>query len=289
MVVNVSRIAAESLRVLPRKRLSRMMGRLADLEGPPSLIKRAIDTFVRVYNVDLSEAVVPEGGFGSFDDFFTRGLRDGARVVDTEPGALVCPSDGLLAACGAIDRACRLEVKGRSYEVGDLLGDRGAAERFAGGSFAVIYLAPPDYHRVHAPVGGDVSQVRYVPGTLYPVNSIGEHVPRLFARNERIVVHQDARDFGEVVTILVGAIGVGRVTVAFAEGLSTNRSRADAEIRRFGAGEVAIDRGGELGRFHLGSTVVLFTDRSHPVSFAIEAGARTKMGQLLARSRRGRA
>lgn len=265
------------------------MGRLADLEGPPGLIKRAIDTFVRVYNVDLSEAVIPDGGFGSFDEFFTRSLRDGARVVDLEPGALVCPSDGLLAARGAVDRDARLEVKGRAYEVGELLGDRAAAERFAGGSFAVIYLAPPDYHRVHAPASGDVTEVRYVPGTLYPVNAIGEHVPRLFARNERIVVHQQSSELGEVVTILVGAIGVGRVTVSFADGLSTNRSRADAEARTFAPGQVAIERGGELGRFHLGSTVVVFTDRSHPVSFALEAGSRTKMGQLLARSRRGRA
>jgi phosphatidylserine decarboxylase len=266
-----------------------MMGRLADLEGPPALVKRAIDTFVRVYGVDLDEAIVPETGFGSFDEFFTRRLREGARSVAREPAALVCPSDGVLAAAGAIDQGARLTVKGRAYEVGDLLGDASAADRFAGGSFAVIYLAPPDYHRVHAPLAGDVELVRYVPGTLYPVNSIGEHVPRLFARNERMVVHQRSHDLGEVVTILVGAIGVGRVTLDFAADLSTNRSGAGAEARRYRAGEVALERGDDLGTFHLGSTVVLLIDREHPVSFVKDVGERTSMGQLLAKSRRGSA
>ena len=119
MVVNASRLAAESLRVLPRKRLSRMMGRLADVTGPPALVRRAVDTFVRVYEVDLSEAEIPDGGWTTFDDFFTRRLKEGARPVDGD-AALVCPADGRLLDAGPIDERAVFSIKGRLYDVGEL-------------------------------------------------------------------------------------------------------------------------------------------------------------------------
>ncbi len=283
MAVRASRLAAESLRILPRKRLSRMMGRLADLSGPPPLVQRAVETFVRVYGVDLAEYDVPAEGWESFDAFFTRPIRTGARPVDPDPNVAVSPADGRLEDAGPIDRGATLRVKGKLYEVGELLGDESAAGRFDGGTFAVVYLAPPDYHRVHAAVAGPVTTVRHVPGTLYPVNAIGtEHIPRLFARNERVAVTQRSVVHGEVATILVGAIGVGRISVSF-EDFLTNTG-VDAGVRTYANGAAPeLDRGDELGMFHLGSTVIVFFPPSHPVDILKRPGDRVCVGEGVAR------
>lgn len=260
------------------------MGKLADLEGPDALVQRAVETFVRVYGVDLSEYDVPPGGWESFDAFFTRPIRPDARPIDPDPCAVVCPADGRLEDAGPIDRGATLRVKGKLYEVGELLGDASEAPRFDGGTFAVVYLAPPDYHRVHCAVAGPVTAVRHVPGTLFPVNAIGtEHIPRLFARNERVVVHQQSEAHGPVATILVGAIGVGRIGLSFDE-LLTNTG-TDGGTRKYGNGTApTLDRGDELGVFHLGSTVILFFPPSHPVTLVKRPGERTRIGQALARA-----
>lgn len=283
MVVSASRLAAESLRILPRKRLSRMMGRLADLSGPPSLVQQAVDTFVRVYGVDMSEYDAPEGGWPSFDAFFTRPIRPGARPIDADPDVMVCPADGRVEDMGPVDPGATFRVKGRLYEVGELLGDPEAARTYDGGTFVIVYLAPPDYHRVHCAVAGPVTAVRHVPGTLYPVNAIGtEHIPRLFARNERVVVRQDSDRHGPVATLLVGAIGVGRIGLSF-DDLLTNTG-VDAGLRTFedGAGP-RLDRADELGMFHLGSTVIVLSPPSHPIELLKRPGDRTRMGEALAR------
>lgn len=283
MAVSASRLAAESLRILPRKRLSRMVGRLADLGGPQPLVQRAVDTFVRVYGVDMSDYEVPSGGWESFDRFFTRPIRPEARPVDPDPQVLVSPADGRLEDAGPIDRGATLRVKGKLYEVGELLGDSAEAARFDGGTFAIVYLAPPDYHRVHASVSGPVTAVRHVPGTLYPVNAIGtEHIPGLFARNERVAVHQESDVHGSVATMMVGAIGVGRIGLSFDDVL-TNTGR-EAGVRTYGNGtRPRLERGGELGMFHLGSTVIVFTPPSHPIQLVRRPGDRVRMGEALAR------
>ena len=279
-MATASRLAAESLRVLPRKRLSRMMGRLANLRGPPSLVQRAVDTFVRVYGVDLSEAVVPAGGYSSFDAFFTRRLRLGARPIEASPDALVCPADGCLLDAGPIDAGATFRIKGRLYDAGELVGDPSDAEAFDRGHFAVVYLAPPDYHRVHAPVTGRVIAMRHVDGTLYPVNSIGiEHVPRLFAANERVVVRQRAERFGDVATVLVGAIGVGRIGLAF-DSLLTNTGRSGG-VRTYDGDGPLLERGDELGAFHLGSTVIVLVAPGAELRLAIDVGGRTHVGRAL--------
>src|SRR5690606_25730671 len=139
------------------------------------------------------------------------------------------------------------------------LGDAEAATRYEGGTFFIVYLAPRDYHRVHAPVDGPVERIRYVPGTLFPVNSIGtEHVPRVFARNERVVIVQRSPRFGEVTTIMVGAIGVGRIGLAF-DDLKTNLGHRPG-VREYGPDAPRMRKGDELGVFHLGSTAVVLVE-----------------------------
>jgi len=282
MGVSASRLAAQSLRVLPRKGLSRMVGRLADLELPKGVVRQAVRTFARIYDIDVSEADAPAGGYRSLDAFFTRRLRPGSRPLAGDDRVLVSPADGLLADAGPVDAGCTLRIKGRLYDVPELLGASDDAARFEGGTFAVIYLAPPDYHRVHAPATGPVALVRHIPGTLYPVNSIGTaHVPSVFARNERVAVVQRTEHFGDVATILVGAIGVGRIGLSF-DDVVTNVGRA-AGTRVYGDDAPRLERGQELGTFHLGSTVIVFVSKDAPVTLVRQNDERLRVGEALAR------
>lgn len=290
-----SRIAAETLRLLPRKRLSRALGRMASAGVPTPILQRAIDLYVRAYQVDLSECDVPPGGWASFNEFFTRPLRDGCRPVDADPENLVSPADGLVEDCGVIDARATFRVKGRPYDVGELLGDPRDAYRYEGGRFAIVYLSPRDYHRVHAAVDGPVRVVRHVGGTLFPVNKIGlEHVPGLFAKNERVAVIQQSPTHGEVATILVGAIVVGSVTLTFDPAMRTNDGPPRGTVRYLPGREPTLVRGGELGAFQLGSTVIVLTTRDPEIELAVEPGTVVRMGQPLARrvrpeGRRGQA
>jgi phosphatidylserine decarboxylase len=282
----INRAAAEFLRVLPRKHVSRALGHLADLPVPTSVLDSLTGVYIRAYDVDLSEAEVPPEGFSSFNSFFTRRLKPGARPLDADPVALLSPADGKVADCGPITPESVFLVKGQRYDVGTMLGDRKAASTYAGGWYCIIYLSPRDYHRVHAPTSGRIELARHVPGTLFPVNAIGEHVPQLFARNERVVVVQKSPIHGEVASILVGAVGVGRVVASFDESLVTNTSRGVAPVREYGDAGPSIDRGEELGMFQLGSTVVLFTTAASKLEPTIAAGDFVRMGQAIARRAR---
>jgi phosphatidylserine decarboxylase len=211
--------------------------------------------FCRVYRIDLDEVEPVAGPYPTFDAFFTRGLRDGTRPVSAD--AVVSPADGMLSATGPVDSGTRISVKGSFYDVGELLGDPADARRYCGGSFAVVYLSPRDYHRVHSPVDGVMSHVRHVPGDLYPVNAIGErHVPQLLAKNERVAIVLDTAALGRVTVVMVGAMVVGRISVT---GLADLPSAPEG---REVSPPPSVKRGDEIGVFHLGSTVVLFVEPS---------------------------
>ncbi len=281
MGMSASRLAAQTVRALPRKRLSRALGRLTAAKAPQPLVDAAVAAFVRAYDVNLEEVDAPPEGFRTFDDFFTRRLLPGARVVDPDPRALVSPADGRLEDLGAISAGGELEVKGRPYTVASLLGDDSAAAAYHGGYYFIVYLSPRDYHRVHAPTCGNVQAVRYVPGTLFPVNRIGtEFIPRLFARNERLAIVQSSVVHGLVTTIMVGAIGVGRIGLSFDE-VETNRGHAPG-LRSFADAPIARDRGEELGVFHMGSTAIVFTPPACVLEVAVEPDAPIRMGQAMA-------
>lgn len=244
--------AAQLLRALPRVRLSRAVGRLCDRELPSPVATHLLRVYCRAYGVNLDEAE-PCGGYPSFDAFFTRTLRSGARNVSAD--SLVSPADGRLSAAGRIDAGARLFVKGQAYEVGELTGDPSDAARYTGGEFAVVYLAPGDYHRVHSPADGQVTLVRGIPGDLYPVNRIGElHVPGLFVRNSRVQIVLETRGLGRVSVVMVGAVIVGRITVTGVDAPDVPPGEHRFEPAR------NVVRGDELGIFHLGSTVVLLLE-----------------------------
>ena len=213
----LSYAAANVLRLLPRAAISRAMGQLADLRWTPSLGRAVVGAYSRVYDVQLDEAA-QSSGWPSFDAFFTRPLREGARVVDSAPDAIVSPADGRLDSLGVVDAESRFLVKGRPYAVEELVGSFDEARRYRGGLGCVVYLSPRDYHRVHAPVAGEISVIRSLPGDYFPVNAVGvAHFPNLFARNRRVAIAIDTpeRDgLGRVTVVMVAAMIVGRITVS---------------------------------------------------------------------------
>ena len=232
------------------------------------------DVYSRAYRVDLEDAELPPGAFPSFDAFFTRKLKPGARAVSTD--ALVSPADGDLSSQGVVDPGARIFVKGQPYDVGELVGDPRDAARYAGGEFAVIYLAPRDYHRVHVPADGNITLVRGLPGDLFPVNAIGErHIPQLFVRNQRAAILIDTPGLGRVTVVMVGAVIVGRITVGVLGGPDVPQGLSPLEP------PAPVKRGDELGIFHLGSTVVLLLEPG--LAVARKTGP-IRMGESLLRA-----
>jgi phosphatidylserine decarboxylase len=254
---------AQLIRALPRVQLSRAVGALADktLSATPSrIVERVYRTF---YDVNLDEAEA-KGPYPSFDAFFTRALRPGVRPIASS--SLVSPADGQLSSLGPVDGQGTILVKRQAYSVAELLGSSEGAERYIGGEFAVVYLSPKDYHRVHCPVDGIVSSVVGIPGDLYPVNSVGEkHFEGLFVRNNRVAIHIDTERHGRVAVIMVGATIVGRISVTMLP-----EPAVPSGVTRFDPG-VPVSRGDELGMFHLGSTVVLLLEPGLRISRGVGA------------------
>ncbi len=260
--------------------LSRVTGWVADRRLPPLLLRPLIRVYSRLYGVDLAEAAEPVEAFRTFNAFFTRGLHDGARPIDTRPGTVTSPSDSLLSGIGPIPGDGRIEqVKGETYGLDALLGSPEEAEPFRSGHHATLYLSPGMYHRVHAPVDGRVVGWRYVPGRLFPVNPPAvRSVPGLFTRNERVAVFLDTEDLGPVALVLVGAANVGRITLRFTS-LITNAGGPSG--RGQPPAPVPVRRGEELGAFNLGSTIVLLVTDPALSPADVRPGSRVRVGEAL--------
>jgi len=253
--------AAQLVRAMPRVHLSRVVGRLCEQSLPAPVARALTVAYARAYGIDLGEAAPQSGPYRTFDAFFTRPLRPGARVVEDVP--LVSPADGKLDAVGAVLPGAVLEVKGKPYEVGELVGNRKDAAGYAGGSFALIYLSPRDYHRVHSPVDGAITVVRSIAGDLFPVNAIGERFPRLLVRNHRVAIAIDTESLGRVTVVMVGAMVVGRISVTALGG------RAVPVGTHAVSPASSVQRGDELGMFHLGSTVVVLLEPGLSITRAL--------------------
>lgn len=269
--------------LVPQHALTALVYRLARIERP-GVSRALIAGFRRLFpTIDLAEAAEPDpAAYPSFNAFFTRALRPGARPVADDPAALVSPCDGAVSQRGTIDGdqvlQATLEAKARTYTLAELVGSRERATPFIGGEFATIYLAPFDYHRVHMPLAGRLTGVHYIPGALFSVNATtAAAVPRLFARNERVVCLFDTTA-GPAAVIFVGALNVGSVSlVGFGE-LTPARERR-ARSLDLPAEPIVFGKGDELGRFNMGSTVILLLPRGevswHP---AFAPAAVVRMG-----------
>jgi phosphatidylserine decarboxylase len=268
--------------ILPHHLLSRFTGFLADLQRPLWFKNWIIGLFIRSFNVDMTEAEPSDyRSYGNFNQFFTRPLRNGARPVDEAD--IVCPADGAISQLGPIAEGLLMQAKGRYYSTEELLGgDEVRAAQFKGGQFATIYLSPRDYHRVHMPVAGRLTATTYIPGQLFSVNGVtADNVDRLFARNERLVCYFDT-ELGPMAMILVGAMVVAGIETVWA-GQVAPPLRRPATVDYVDLPQsVALDKGQEMGRFMLGSTVILlFSEGAMSWDERYRAGTLTRMGEIL--------
>lgn len=271
--------------VLPHRLLSSLARRLA-YSTSPATSRWLIDTVTRKFNVDLAEAANPDPrSYPSFNAFFTRALKPGARMADPDPRALLMPADGHISQCGAIEDGRIFQAKGQSFTAAELLGDAAAAEPFRNGLFATVYLSPRDYHRVHMPWTGTLRETVHVPGRLFSVGTDAvARVPRLFARNERLVCHFDT-DFGPMVSVMVGALLVSGVeTVWSGEEIPAYGSAITRKDYR-GKG-ITLERFAEMARFNYGSTViVLLPPGVAELAPGLKAESPVRLGQTLAKLR----
>lgn len=266
---------------LPQLGLTRFAGRIAASEKP-WIKDRLIRRFVDAYDVDMGEAERPVGEYKSFNDFFTRALKTGARPLADADGYVLCPADGEISQLGRIEKGRILQAKGHSYTVAELLGgDETLAEKFAHGHFITIYLSPRDYHRVHMPVGGRLRSTTYVPGDLFSVNqATAAGVPGLFARNERLSCVFDT-PLGSMASVMVGAMIVAGIETVWGGRVVPHGKLLVSDMPQ---NVPAFEAGDEMGRFLLGSTVVLLFEEGQ-VKFLpdLASGTKTRMGQALAR------
>jgi phosphatidylserine decarboxylase len=281
------RLFASLQYLLPKHALSRMIYRVMRNESPA--IKRLIiANFLRGYRVNMAEALQPDPlAYPSFNHFFTRALRPDARPIDAAPDAIVSPVDGTVSQCAAIHGETLIQAKGRSYSLTQLLAnDTESMAAFRDGSFACIYLAPYNYHRIHMPFAGSLRSTVYVPGDLFSVNAAtARAVPRLFARNERAICEFDTT-IGRMAVILVGALFVGSMqTVYCGEINPPPRPRKGIYPIAAGIGQ-EFAKGAELGRFNMGSTVVLLFQRDCVAwQNTMVPQATVRLGQVISRAR----
>ncbi|MEG3125421.1 archaetidylserine decarboxylase [Sphingomonas sp. GB1N7] len=241
---------------LPKRHLTLLAGRVARARGG-AMTTRLIRWFVARYSVDMSEAADPDvASYASFNDFFTRPLKVGARPL--APADFVCPVDGAISQLGAIDDHHIVQAKGHRFTTTELIGgDAALAAEFRHGSFANLYLSPRDYHRLHMPCAGRLRRMIYIPGSLFSVNPVtARGVPNLFARNERVVCVFDSPDHGPFVLVLVGATIVGSMATPWHGIVNPVRNGAVAEWR-YADRDIVLAQGEEMGRFLLGSTIVM--------------------------------
>lgn len=267
---------------IPQHLLSRAAGFLANTDVAP--VKNfLIQNFIKHFHVDMSEARIENPQhFETFNDFFTRELKPGIRPFDADPHTLISPADGALSEWGTIQEKQLLQAKGRSYSLNALLANQpDLVETFHEGSYATVYLSPKDYHRVHMPLKGTLTKMIHVPGDLFSVNQkTTENIADIFARNERVICIFQT-DIGPVAMILVGAMIVASIATVW-HGQVTPAPDDVQTWQYTGMQNISLEKGAEMGRFYLGSTVVmLFPKNAVDFSLDLKIGETIKLGQTI--------
>lgn len=267
---------------LPHRWLSSMARSLA-YSRHPALSRWLIDTVTRRFGVDLEEAANADPrSYPTFNSFFTRGLKPGARTPDPDPRAILMPADGRISQCGPIHGDDIFQAKGRSFTTTELLASEDDGRTYENGLFATVYLSPRDYHRVHMPWQGRLVRTVHVPGRLFSVGPGAVNlVPRLFARNERLVCHFET-DFGPMVIVMVGALLVSGVETTWS-GIEIPQYGDRVTTKRYEAAGIVIERFAEMARFNYGSTVILLLPPGVAVlDPSLRAESAVRLGQRLA-------
>ncbi len=249
--------------VLPKHAVSLLAGKLAEVRTP-WIKNQFIQRFAKAYKIDMSIAVEPElTAYACFNDFFTRAINLDNRPINDDKESFCSPVDGAMSQFGKIESGRIVQAKNHDYSVLELLGgDEEQAKDFENGEFCTIYLAPKDYHRIHMPCEGKLISMTHVPGQLFSVNPLtAQNVPKLFARNERVVSLFET-PFGKMALVAVGATIVGSIETTWA-GTITPPSRKTVESWRYPEQNICFEKGEEMGRFKLGSTVVLLMENKN--------------------------
>jgi len=272
--------------VYPKRALTAFANKVANARGG-KFTTELIRWFVGKYGVDMNEAANPDiGSYPTFNAFFTRALREGARPLASAD--YICPVDGAISQFGAVKDDQILQAKAHNYSTAALVGgDRDLASRFDNGSYATLYLSPRDYHRVHMPCAGRLTRMIYVPGTLFSVNpTTALGVPNLFARNERVVCVFES-EHGPFVLTLVGATIVGSIETVW-HGVINPRRTGEVREWRYDDQQIVFWKGDEMGRFSLGSTIVMLFAQSSRLEFNPEwaPGRLVRLGEMMANIRR---
>jgi len=278
------RLAVLPQYLIPKQALTQLAGQIASVRGG-ALTTRLIQWFAHRYRVDMTEAANPDpASYATFNDFFTRELKAGARPL--AKADLICPVDGAISQFGPINGQQIIQAKGHQYSCRALVGgDIDLAQQFENGHYATLYLSPRDYHRIHMPCDGVLRRMIYVPGELFSVNpTTARGVPGLFARNERVVCVFES-SHGPWVLVLVGATIVGSMATVWHGVVNARRSRR-LQHWRYEDGSKLIKQGEEMGRFLLGSTVVMLFPKSDlQFNPAWQPGAAIRLGELMAQRR----
>lgn len=269
--------------LLPQHLLSSLMYRLTRVEWRP-FKALLIGGFIRAFDIRMEEAAESDpSAYPSFNALFTRALRPEARPLDPAPEAVLSPVDGTVSQIGSIRDGMLIQAKGHGYSVRDLLGGPPDAGRsFDGGAFATIYLSPRDYHRIHMPLAGTLTEMIHIPGRLFSVNAATTAlVPGLFARNERVACLFSG-DAGPMAVVLVGAIFVGGIETVWHGEVTPSASRGAIQRWRYDAASIRLERGAEMGRFNMGSTVILLFPRGAVTwDQGLAAGDQVRIGQRI--------
>lgn len=267
---------------LPQNIISRAAGRLAALQLPKSLMLWVIKRFAQHFSIDLSEVKLPLTEFSSLQAFFIRELKTGIRPLDTHEDGFVSPCDGAYGQSGVVEKGLLMQIKGKSFRLAELLADDKWSQSLEGGSYAVLYLSPRDYHRFHSPCDLHITQAAHVPGRLWPVNSWAvSHVDEVFCVNERVVMKALGQNQENFAIIAVGATMVGKVKLTFDDTLTTNTKDGRFEPRSYAPFQANLKKGDELGRFEFGSTLVVVMPKKFGTLDRQESGTPIRMGQRI--------
>lgn len=271
------------LRLLPKNTLSRAVGAACRVKAPRPLMRAVIRAFARKYGVDASESERPIDQYPTFTEFFTRRLKPGARVIAPGEFLPISPVDGTVGELGDVLEGRAYHAKGKHYTLAELIGGPNAeedAQQFAGGTFCTIYLAPYNYHRIHAPLGGEIAGYVNMPGQLWPVNPVGvRNVEKLFCVNERLTTFLKTTR-GACAVVAVGATNVGRIRAVY-DDVVTNARRTRKPERKLYAQPVRVEKGGELAIFEMGSTVVILFAPGVKLAARLQPGLPIKLGEAL--------
>jgi phosphatidylserine decarboxylase len=267
------------MQILPKSALSSLVGLATRVPAPAPVHRAAMKAFAKAYKIDMEEAEHSFERYSTFAEFFTRGLKPGLRPVDAGEKVVVSPVDGRVSQVGYAEHGRCLQAKGIEYTVDELLGDKAAAEPFHGGAWTTLYLSPRDYHRIHAPLGGMITGYAYIPGEFWPVNPASvKNKKSLFCVNERLVTYLDTVA-GKCAVVKVGATCVSRIKAAYDEVLTHDGK--PGKVHKYDA-HMQVEKGGELGRFEMGSTVILlFEPKRVKWADSLQPEAVVRLGQRI--------